>query len=404
MGASAPGLGGPVLSEPTTGGIFGNGILGETPASLIPTIFTHQDQAIPVHHLCSDYRSDANGNLATSQTLMVELLNDNRQVICAYEDTSLRSTLLQDKILSLQSVTNRCANLAAGKYVLRIRDPLRSRPSPSVMVGGHQLTNYIQDAVTTNLVYNHQNESGFIIQKHSNGTYSWSDRHLLIVTDRNPDLEHGNQHNDASLLTSVAKCDARQSPLVIHMNSDIRNPSGLFLSSQAAGVIFDILGFNSYPAAHTPKRISWHKNLSYVFLALPNSNGEVIGVDQLFGNNTMGPDGKFAVNGYAALAKYDGRTVDGKSIVGPADGYITEHDPIFSQLRVWRDENFDGVAQKHELYSLSGAGVKLIDLHFDPTFYEEDKYGNQTKYKSVVLTRDNRLHLMFDLWFKYLEK
>lgn len=53
-------------------------------------------------------------------------------------------------------------------------------------------------------------------------------------------------------------------------------------------------------------------NQDYALLTLPDSQGRIAGIDQLFGDNTFGPDGAFAANGYAALAKYDGKTSDGR--------------------------------------------------------------------------------------------
>ncbi|MNL32723.1 hypothetical protein D3C87_1545940 [compost metagenome] len=112
----------------------------------------------------------------------------------------------------------------------------------------------------------------------------------------------------------------------------------------------------------------------------------------MFGNNTRGPDGRYARHGYAALAKYD---ID-------EDGYISNHDPVYSELRLWRDGNLDGIAQASELYSLDEKQIELIDLHFSNRFKETDAYGNKTLMKSVVKTTDGELHLMFDLWFRYL--
>lgn len=76
------------------------------------------------------------------------------------------------------------------------------------------------------------------------------------------------------------------------------------------GVFFDILGRNSFPSAFTKTLISWLSPASrggIYFIALPGADGAVRGIDQLFGDNTTGPDGRFASNGFAALAKYGTR-------------------------------------------------------------------------------------------------
>ncbi len=49
------------------------------------------------------------------------------------------------------------------------------------------------------------------------------------------------------------------------------------------------------------------------FLVLPNSSGGVSGIDEMFGDNTRGPDGKFAANGYEVRLK---------SIVSMEDGCV----------------------------------------------------------------------------------
>lgn len=192
------------------------------------------------------------------------------------------------------------------------------------------------------------------------------------------------------------------SPLMVHMNSNTEVIESLLFTSQRFGINFDILGKNSSPVPYALRRISWYKSEQYFFLTLPTEKGEVTGIDQMFGDNTIGPDEKFAENGYLALAKYDGKSVDGKKSMTAADGYITKDDPIFEKLRLWNDRNYDGKAQSEELVSLSAMDIEVIDLNADPDFLETDIYGNQTTLKSVVKTKDGKLHLMFDIWFRHL--
>jgi hypothetical protein len=184
-------------------------------------------------------------------------------------------------------------------------------------------------------------------------------------------------------------CAKSASPLVIDVSSDNAPDADLMLSSPIDGILFDILGANSFPVPDAKKQISWIKNPSeYMFLALPNSSGQIVGIDQLFGNNTLGPDGKFAANGFAALAKYD---LNG-------DGMIDSNDAIFSQLRLWSDVNKDGVAQASELASLQSYGITSINLNYNPRFKEQDQYGNQFRYSSSVVQKGNA-RMIFDIWF-----
>lgn len=201
----------------------------------------------------------------------------------------------------------------------------------------------------------------------------------------------GNGEPGSGDCTPAPNCDENSSPLFVDMR-DLYQETGSFkLSAPSQGVLFDLLGQNSEPIAHTPVRISWFTTEGMGLIALPDANGEVRGIDQLFGDNTLGPDGEFASHGYAALAKHDAN----------GDGVITEADPVFSELRLWFDEDHDGSANPNELVSLDDAGLIAIDLNFDGNFSERDQHGNEIKYKSVVQLKDGSLRLMFDVWFKY---
>lgn len=187
------------------------------------------------------------------------------------------------------------------------------------------------------------------------------------------------------------ECDVKASPLIIALGHNIRK---IDLSAPTQGLRFDIAGKNALPQAHAKKQISWFKNAmqDYYFISLPNKQGVVESVNELFGDNTYGPDHKFASDGYAALAKYD----------DDRDGYITPKDKVWSQLKLWQDKNLDGRGAGAELTSLDRHGIISIDLKFDPNYSEYDMYGNETKMKSVVKLADGTLNVVFDLWFRPL--
>lgn len=185
------------------------------------------------------------------------------------------------------------------------------------------------------------------------------------------------------------ECD----PLVVDLGADINNARGITLSSQEDGILFDILGLNSTPNPHDKKQISWTQQSRYQYVVLPDSNGRVTGIQQMFGDNTLGPDGKFSAEGFEALSKYD---ID-------RNGSIDPDDPVFFQLALWHDANGNGQSDLGELTSFMDAGISSISLNFDPNFYEVDQYGNKTTYKSVVHFNNGKRTLIFDLWFKYFE-
>lgn len=194
-----------------------------------------------------------------------------------------------------------------------------------------------------------------------------------------------------------ADCAGRASPLIIQLRSPGAEAEPLVLSALEDGVMFDILGANAFPTAHEPRQISWlvpeSRNDNY-FLTLPNRNGEVNGIDQLFGDNTKGPDNGFAANGYEALRKYDANN----------DGEISRADLIYNRLRLWADTNGDGVAQASELHTLESRRVQSISLDYNVDFGEVDAHGNAIKYKSVATTDDGQMHVMYDIWFKVQSK
>ena len=63
--------------------------------------------------------------------------------------------------------------------------------------------------------------------------------------------------------------------------------------------------------------------------------------------------------------------------------------------------NLDGRGDAHEMTSLRRANIAYIDLEYSSDYAETDRYGNETKMKSVVGYNDGSLDLIFDLWFRY---
>jgi len=188
-------------------------------------------------------------------------------------------------------------------------------------------------------------------------------------------------------------CDTYMtSPLVVDMRPRAQLRKPFKMTAPIEGVDFDILDKRSDPLPHSTKRISWVMDPQVMFIVLPNKSGKVTGIDELFGDNTYGPDKQFASNGFTALAKHDSNK----------DGVISKQDPVFAKLRLWSDKNLDGKAQTSELFLFSQYSITVIDLNYDPNYYHRDSYGNEVKYKSVVLRENNgrdELRPVFDIWF-----
>jgi hypothetical protein len=180
-------------------------------------------------------------------------------------------------------------------------------------------------------------------------------------------------------------------PLLVQLNT--KTPQPIELTAPDKGVMFDLLGRRIH---HKKVLTSWFAtaNTENYFLVLPDEKGQVNGIDELFGNSTFGPDKRFSRHGFQALAKHD----DNK------DHMISSDDGVFSQLRLWKDDNLDGIAQENELSTLDAKGVVVIDLRFDRRYMEKDQYGNMVKFKSVVIMKDNSYGLVYDLWLRFIAK
>ncbi|HCJ41130.1 MAG TPA: hypothetical protein DHV89_06260, partial [Ruminococcus sp.] len=85
-----------------------------------------------------------------------------------------------------------------------------------------------------------------------------------------------------------------------------------------------------------------------------NGNGTIDNGSEVFGDSFVLENGETAKNGFEALSQYDEN----------GDGVIDAKDAAYSQLRVWIDENGDGISQENELYTLTQMGVKSISLDF----------------------------------------
>lgn len=108
-----------------------------------------------------------------------------------------------------------------------------------------------------------------------------------------------------------------------------------------------------------------------------NGNGTIDSGRELFGDNTVIDGLNHASNGYAALAALDAN----------ADGKIDSADSVFSELRIWQDENQDGISQSGELKTLSELGIASIGVVGTPS--NTDLGNGNTQPWTASFTRTN---------------
>ena len=365
----------PQISWPSSGGSGGTNLpLPGTTTG--PRSLPIAGGRIPVVNVCSMvYTGQAGTNVTMSKELNL-IVKDP----ASGSDVCRLSKGVKESILINKTIDVSSCSLPGLEYELELRDPAKPEKNllfvvtgPDAAMPAHSVTLSRPDKNSAWSMHDMSREFLIEMTGTANGVG------VLFADNPKASLY---QEVDAKL------CDSVTSPLVVNMTAPGERDFGIRLSSPRRGVDFDIRGANAEPMAHAKNRISWPYNDRYMFLALPR-NGRVEGIDQLFGDNTRGPDGNFSTDGFASLAKHDDN----------GDLAIDRNDRVFGDLRLWSDSDRDGLSQPSELFSLDEMGVESIDLRYDPNFFEQDRYGNQLKLKSVVKMRDESLRMIFDVWF-----
>ena len=119
-----------------------------------------------------------------------------------------------------------------------------------------------------------------------------------------------------------------------------------------------------------------------------NGNGQIDNGTEMFGNHTVLQNGKNAVNGFEALKDLDSN----------GNGKFDAEDDVWSQVKVWRDANTNGIVDSGELLTLEQAGIESINLKYDYQ-KEADENGNLEIQQGTFNRTDGTTGKVSDVWF-----
>ena len=164
-------------------------------------------------------------------------------------------------------------------------------------------------------------------------------------------------------------CCCFPTPIIKDVNGD-----GFSMTNELTGVHFDMGG-----DGHR-EPISWSERASDdAWLVLDrNGNNLVDSSREMFGAFTDQPHATTSRNGFVALAEFD-RGDSG----GNRDGQIDHRDAVFESLRLWQDQNHDGLSQPDELKTLPSLALAVIEINYKES-KRIDSYGNRFRYRAKI--------------------
>jgi hypothetical protein len=208
--------------------------------------------------------------------------------------------------------------------------------------------------------------------------YEWDEQSCMCITCYCNSAEHYSWCSDEEMRCTndgrifewcLGYC-TYYSPIVVDVAGN-----GFNLSDAANGVFFDINHDG------LPERISWTSSSDDAWLALDrDGDGQISNGEELFGNFTPQPEptNNEEKNGFRALSEFD-HPQNG----GNGDGVISNADSIFNSLRLWHDNNHNGVSEPSELKMMVEDGLAQLDLDYKES-KRTDAFGNRFRYRAKV--------------------
>ena len=168
-------------------------------------------------------------------------------------------------------------------------------------------------------------------------------------------------------------------PLLIDLTGD-----GVQTTNIDNGVIFDI------DADGNLEKTAWAAPGTGILVRDLNGNGRIDNAAELFGDNTILQSGWKAKHGFEALVELDLNN----------DGRIDQFEAEAAGLRIWTDDNVNGVADEGELLTLEEAGVLYINLYYTVSS-DIDVNGNAHTLQSTYMRTDETSMSIVDVWLLY---
>ncbi|CAG1002431.1 partial Bifunctional hemolysin/adenylate cyclase, partial [Methylophilaceae bacterium] len=176
------------------------------------------------------------------------------------------------------------------------------------------------------------------------------------------------------------------------LNGISKVSSPLILDLDGNGVETTIIGDGAYfdfeSDGHS-EATAWVGSDDALLVRDLNNDGRIDVGSELFGADTYLSNGMRAANGFQALADLDTNF----------DGIVDQFDEQFATLKLWKDENGNGISESTELYELAELGVSSLNVEYQVSNYV-DSNGNQHKQLGTYTSTDGNSYSMTDVWFK----